>query len=106
MNPTHLRVAAKTYEISGPSEGVIVIISFTPEKDQPLLFFHILFFLLYSALHHVVLPEASQDQSQHCTAVMVTVNTKSRFLADLSARKGTETRTQRASETRKQDQRF
>lgn len=106
MNSTHLRVAAKTFEIFGSSEDVIVIISFTPEEDQSLLFFHTLFFLLYSALHHVALPVASQDQNQCCSAVMVTVNTKSRFVAHLSAEKGTEIRTQRASETRKYDQRF
>lgn len=66
------------------------VISFTPNEDLPLLFFHT-FFLLYSALHHVVLPAALQDQSQHRAAVMVTVlNTKSRFLAHLGAKKKTE----------------
>lgn len=43
---------------------------FTPDEDQPLLFFHT-FFLLHSALQHVVLPEVLQDEGQHCAAVMV-----------------------------------
>lgn len=76
---------------------------FTPDEDQPLLFFHT-FFLLHSALQHVVLPEALQDKGQHCAAVMVTVlNTKSRFLVHLGAKKRTEARMQRALETRKQE---
>lgn len=50
-----------------------VIILFTLDEDQPPLSSHTLLFLLYSALHHIVLPEALQDQSQHCTAVKVTV---------------------------------
>lgn len=79
-----------------------VIISFTPDEDQPRLFFHTLFFWLYSALHHVVLPEALQDQSQDCIAVMVTVlNTKSRFLAHLGAKKRTEARMQKLESKRK-----
>lgn len=81
-----------------------VIISFTPDEDQPLLFFHT--FLPYSALHHVVLQEALQDQSQYCAAVMVTVlNIKSRFPAHLGAKKRTEARMQGALETRKQEKR-
>ena len=53
-----------------------------------------------------MLPEALQDQSQHCTAVMVTVNTKRRFLAHLGAKKRTEAEIQRALEATKQDKRF
>lgn len=79
-----------------------VLISFTPDEDQPQLFFHTLFFLLYSALHHVVLPAALQDQSQDCTAVMVTVlNTESRFLDHLGAKKRTEARMQKPESKRK-----
>lgn len=50
-----------------------VIILFKADEDEPLLSPHTLFFLLYSALHHIVLPEALQEQSQHCTAVIAAV---------------------------------
>lgn len=57
------------------------IISFTADNEQPLLFFHTLFLLLYSALQHAAFPGTLQDQSQHCTARVVTVlDTKRIFL--------------------------
>lgn len=74
----------------------IFIISFTPEEDQPLLFSHTLFLLLYSALQHAGFPETLQDQSQHCTAVVFTVlDTSCRFSAHIGAKKRIEERMQR-----------
>lgn len=74
----------------------IFIVSFTPDNDQPLLFFHTLFLLLYSALQHAGFPETLQDQSQHCVAVVVTVlGTKRKFPAHIGAKKRTEARMQR-----------
>lgn len=83
----------------------IFIISFTPDSEQPLLFFHTLFLVLYSALQHAAFPGTLQDQSQttiadhHCTAVVVTVldtkKKKRKFPAHIGAKKRTEARMQK-----------
>lgn len=74
----------------------IFIISFTPDNDQPLVFFHTLFLLPYSALQHAGFPKTLQDQSPHCMAVVVTVlDTKRKFPAHVGAKKRTEARIQR-----------
>lgn len=74
----------------------IFIISFTPGNEQPLPLFHTLFLLLYSALQHAAFPGTLQDQSQHCTAVMVAVlDTKRKFPAHIGAKKRTEARMQK-----------